>query len=349
MARKLLSILVIVLSYLIYKRAYHTTIEFENPTEDHPIEETPVMSKALSPVFFVSHGGPTFMLNNDTGGNRGCFATVQKIGSRLLNEIKPKFVIFVSGHWESSSSDTFEVGIPDSSLNAVYQKSSPHIFQKLEADEHSLYYDFYNFPDIMYRQRIHLKGSKPLAESIKEELTKNGLKSKLTERGLDHGVWVPLKSAFSKGELITDSGKFDLDVPVVQVSLAKTEDFGIHYKLGQALAPFREEGLVIVSGSSVHNLRELGLASITGQKALPYGPEFNAKLSNIITNHSGAESLKLLNELKLADRDLLYKAHPTLDHFMPIVVGVGAAENLKAKELYSDATLSLGWNIYEWN
>ena len=87
----------------------------------------------------------------------------------------------------------------------------------------------------------------------------------------------------------------------------------------------------------------------SGKKALPYVTEFNSKLSEIVTKKSGAAALEAFNLLKKQDRALLYKAHPTLDHIMPIVVGVGASNAALAEELYTDASLSLGWNLYQWN
>ncbi|GMM33804.1 hypothetical protein DASC09_011290 [Saccharomycopsis crataegensis] len=317
---------------------------------------------SVPPVYFISHGGPTFMFNDDFGGNTGCFQAIKRIGKDIKNKIKPKYIIIITGHWESRSSDLFEVGVPDlltsssvdekggeSSMGRRIARNNAH-YQKIDPNEHSLVYDFFGFPEKMYEQRFHVKGSSEIANKIQKQLTKDGLNAKTTSRGIDHGVWVPLKAGLSDGNIITDSGEWDIDCPLIQVSLAKSEDFDVHYKLGQSLAKFRDEGaLIITSGSSVHNLRDIGYAMSSGKKALPYVTEFNSKLSEIVTKKSGVAALEAFNLLKKQDRALLYKAHPTLDHIMPIVVGVGASNAALAEELYTDASLSLGWNLYQWN
>ena len=66
-------------------------------------------------------------------------------------------------------------------------------------------------------------------------------------RGFDHGVFIPLKVTFPKA-----------DVPIVQVSLLASMDSAEHIRLGQALAPLRDEGILIIgSGMSYHNMRTL--------------------------------------------------------------------------------------------
>lgn len=330
------------------------------------------------------------MDQNEFGSNKGAFNVVKQVGNHIKNIVKPKYIVVISGHWQSSSSARsvngngklamFEIGIPDDStmlgidkdghedhggslslfdLTKSSNNANDSKMMKLDPKEHSLIYDFYGFPDHMYRERFHVKGSSSIANLIQKQLAKHNLSSKVTKRGLDHGVWVPLKVAFgAPGKL--DSQQWDLppNCPLVQISLASggsrlfEEDFDVHYKLGEALSELRNQGaLIITSGASVHNLGDIGLAMHSGAKAMPYAVKFNDMLTEIISKYKGNDRLKQFNLLKeiASNQVLLRKAHPTLDHLMPVVVGAGAASEKFGKEIYSDAEYSLGWNIYQWD
>lgn len=83
---------------------------------------------------------------------------------------------------------------------------------------------------------------------MRELLSASGIFARPTQRGLDHGVFVPLRSMFA--------GK--TDIPIVQVSLYASEDPAKTIALGAALAPLRDEGVLIVGGGmAVHNLRDV--------------------------------------------------------------------------------------------
>lgn len=301
-------------------------------------------TKPKTPVFFFSHGGPTFMYPEDEfGGDKGAYQKTKSIGKYIQNTIKPNFIIVVSAHWQSNSNDRVEIGVPSIySKNAFSSKQSKDL---LDPEELDLIYDFYGFPDHMYKEKFHAKGSVELAQDIQQTLSSNQVDSKLISRGLDHGVWVPFKVAFSSNN--PKDKEWDIDCPLVQVSLSASDNFEFHHKLGQALAKYRElGGLVICSGMSVHNLRDLGIAMQRG-KTLPYVPKFGNLLSSIVTGSNGDERLEKLDGLQENERQLLYRAHPSLEHFMPIVVASGASFNEKAQELYNNSTLSLGWGIFQ--
>jgi aromatic ring-opening dioxygenase catalytic subunit (LigB family) len=285
-------------------------------------------SKPKTPVYFFSHGGPSFMYEDDPYGDTGAYKTVSKVGKFIKKQMKPNFIIVVSAHWEGNGQ--IEVSVPQDVFG--------------EDSENELIYDFYGFPQHMYKEQFHSKGNVALSKDIKTSLKEHGLKAQLTPRGLDHGVWVPFKVAFSTNK---EQGEYwDVEVPLVQVSLQHTNDFTIHRQLGQALEKYRElGGLVICSGMSVHNLRDLGLAASQG-RALPYVTPFNKLLTSVVSK-TGDERFQGLENLKIEHKQLLFKAHPTLEHFMPVVVASGAAEDEQAKELYNSASLSLGWGVYQ--
>lgn len=298
------------------------------------------------PAYFFSHGGPSFLYNDDMG-SLGAWKTVKKIGKTIKKQYKPDYIIVVSAHWQSKGSNLIEIAVP----------SVPH-------GENKLIYDFYGFPDYMFKEEFHTKNSESIAAKIRQHLEESGFESKLTKRGIDHGVWVPFKVAFSdytelEGKKLAP-GELDLlETAIIQVSLpANDTDFATQFKLGQTLNAFRENnvwdeasqkhatGLVICSGMSVHNLRDLGYAfRLPGP--MPYVKPFNQLLTKIMTTKSPL--LSDFEDIKKYNRELLYKAHPTLEHFAPAVVGAGLASEKKEviTELYNEETASLGWGIYQ--
>ncbi|CDO92358.1 unnamed protein product [Kluyveromyces dobzhanskii CBS 2104] len=294
----------------------------------------PSVGEAMTPVFFLSHGGPTFMYSEKEkdifGGDIGAFRTVRAVGQTVIQDIKPKFILYVSAHWQSKADDLIEVAVPKSLQQGL---------------ENELIYDFYGFPEYMYHETFHSENDLSLADDIVNTInhSDSGLRAKLTERGIDHGVWVPLKVAFPDDELLKNN------IPLIQVSLARNDyDFDSQFKLGQILSKYRDKGgLVLTSGMSVHNLRDMGSA---GNK--DYNRQFTTVLNNIVLakEQNKLDRFKaLLNDA--LSKELLLKAHPTLEHFVPIIVALGAAEpsedDLNVKELYNKCFESLGWGVYQ--
>ena len=109
-------------------------------------------------------------------------------------------------------------------------------------------HDFGGFPEPLYQIQYPAPGSPELAEDIAARLADAGLPAKVRpDHGLDHGVWVPLRRMYP-----------DADMPVVPLSVMPHGTAAQHYAIGQALAPLRDEGvLVIGSGGFVHNLGDL--------------------------------------------------------------------------------------------
>ena len=103
---------------------------------------------------------------------------------------------------------------------------------------------------IYFQLKYPAPGTPDLAKRVKALLHKAGFSrvEEDTKRGLDHGAWVPLKLMYPEA-----------NIPVCQLSLQPEKDGTYHYNLGKALAPLREEGVLIIgSGSATHNLREMG-------------------------------------------------------------------------------------------
>lgn len=169
-------------------------------------------------------------------------------------------------------------------------------------------HDFGGFPRPLYALQYPAPGSPELAVRVQQQLQSQGLAAGLdARRGLDHGAWVPLLHLYP-----------DADVPVIQVSLPFDTEEAKAFALGQALAPLAQEGvLVIGSGSLTHNLYEFrsGQAQVAS-----YAQEFSAWVRQAVQDGDTARLLQTLRTAPHAAR-----AHPTTEHFLPLLVAAGAA------------------------
>ncbi|KAK9484063.1 Extradiol ring-cleavage dioxygenase, class III enzyme, subunit B [Lipomyces starkeyi] len=272
--------------------------------------EVPAVNR--TPVYFFSHGGPTFMYSDrdEDSGDLGAFKMLRKIGKEIVEKIRPKAVVVFSAHWQGSH-DQVEVNM---------------------AEMTDMIYDFYGFPSFMYNEKYPNVGSKTIAQRVLDQLQSSGIKAKGVSRGLDHGVWVPFMV-----------GLQDLKVPIVQVSLFGTDNPNQHFALGKALAPLRDENILIIcSGMTVHNLRELGY--YRGSVA-PYAKPFDDMLARALSSDVGRVREDAM--ANLIKTDLAHKSHPTKEHLLPIYIAAGAAYNEKGERLYTNQTSSLAWGEYQ--
>lgn len=373
-----------------------TSINIKNKTN----LSTPTTSKK-QPVFFVSHGGPTFMYREETGSDKGAFDTTARLGHEIKTKYKPDYIVVLSGHWQpeytgSASLNELKIAVPPefSDLNTVTDKYKLY--------ENSLIYDFYGFPRHMYDVKFKNYVTKDVVQRLNTIVEESGNDMKLIPevRGVDHGTWVPLKVA--KLDDYTDEPSGTNQIPLVQMSILPSspkkaanpvssffgtypekvqtsrngnedtvETFENHFhKLGPILQKIRENnGLVICSGMSVHNLQDLGYTFMDpfGNK-FPYVDKFNQYLFDMITFHkkklaqssTGKQPSEEINSTYLLDKlvdlgktpelkKLLYQAHaPTIDHFLPFVAACGSLDKSEfAEELYNNKWGSLGWGIYQ--
>ena len=169
-------------------------------------------------------------------------------------------------------------------------------------------HDFGGFPRELYTLQYPAPGSSEWAARIQQQLALQGVSAQLDgRRGLDHGAWVPLMHLYP-----------DADVPVLQVSLPVDADEARAYALGRALAPLSQEGVLIVgSGSLTHNLYEFRAG---GVQPAAYAREFSAWVRQAVQD---GDTARLQQTLALAPHAA--RAHPTTDHFLPLLVAAGAA------------------------
>lgn len=268
-----------------------------------------------APVYFLSHGGPDVMYNKD----HAVYSVLQDIGKEITQKVKPKAVVVFSAHWQA-------------------KQDLIHVNNAVETD---LIYDFYGFPDYMYKVQYPNKGDPALASRIIDLLSSAGIKAQGVKRGLDHGVWAGFHVAF-------DPVENPLKVPLVQVSLYKSEDPDQHYRLGQAMAPLRDEGVVIIgAGMSVHNLRDMWdvMASDDPSRPLPYAVSFDNALKEAVEAPVHQRQMALAS---VCGRPDAKQAHPWMDHLMPVHVTAGAAGPDLGKQLWTLHEGNFAWAQYRY-
>lgn len=168
-------------------------------------------------------------------------------------------------------------------------------------------HDFGGFPVELYALQYPVQGQPALAGEAARVLADAGWSANLeARRGLDHGAWVPLMHMLPAA-----------DVPVFQVSMPHDLDAAGAFRLGQSLAPLRQQGVVILaSGSMTHNLHEI----FNGDgRPDAYALEFAHWVRNAVT---GNNTQSLVDYRRLAPH--AQRAHPTDEHFLPLLVAMGA-------------------------
>jgi 4,5-DOPA dioxygenase extradiol len=165
-------------------------------------------------------------------------------------------------------------------------------------------YDFYGFPRELYELEYRAPDAPELARRL-ASLLPGGVEQE--QRALDHGVWVPLLHMAP-----------DADTPVLQLSLPSMEGPEGLFELGRRLAPLRDEGVFILgSGNIVHNLRQLRR---DGDATPAWAREFDRWAAEAL--HRGDFDALVDYRQKAPG---LRRAHPTEEHFQPLLVAAGAA------------------------
>ena len=176
-------------------------------------------------------------------------------------------------------------------------------------------HDFGGFPQPLYELQYPAPGHLQFAVEASRLLADAGYEVDLDdERGLDHGAWVPLMHLLPAA-----------DIPVFQVSMPHTLDAAGALQLGRALAPLRQRGVLIVgSGSMTHNLYEIR-PSASGEAA--YAREFAAWVRQAGLADA---TVTLADSRRLAPHAV--RAHPTEEHFLPLLLAIGANDGNGSKD-----------------
>ena len=244
----------------------------------------------MFPTLYLSHGGGPMPLLGEPS-HAGIIKHFESLGSGPLQGEKPGCILVVSAHWAT-----------DGAHRVTTNPEPPLLF------------DYYGFPPAAYQVRYPAPGSPRVAQRIMDLLAGAGIKAEADpDRGYDHGVFVPLKMIYP-----------DADIPVVCLSLHADLDPAHHLRLGEALAPLRAEGVLIIgSGSSFHNMRLImggdrrrcGEASAT----------FDAYLQQLVRTDDAAKRRTMLEDW--ASAPMATEAHPlgAEEHLIPLHVVAGAA------------------------
>jgi len=172
----------------------------------------------------------------------------------------------------------------------------------------AMLYDYYGFPPAAYTVRWPAPGSNVVARRVEALLAQAGIPCATdSERGFDHGTFVPLAVAWPQAE-----------VPTVQLSLRAGLDPAEHLAIGRALAPLRDEGVLIVaSGMTFHNLR-----LFWDPRAIPLAEAFDAWLRDVATAPPDRRDAALAHWKTAPNATLV---HPREEHLLPLMVVAGAA------------------------
>ncbi len=218
------------------------------------------------------------------------FAIEPALAGPLLRQLgrelpRPRAVLVLSPHWMT----------PNVRVSSTATPETVH--------------DFGGFPAELYRIQYPAPGSPEVAARALELLNAAGWNATADERrGLDHGAWVPVRHLFP-----------DADVPVLQVSMPRDLDAAGAVRLGRALAPLADEGVLLLgSGSITHNLYEF--RQDIGAQGASYATEFVDWARASVARHDEAGLVNYLSAAPHAQR-----AHPTPDHYLPLPFAFGAA------------------------
>ncbi|MEH7249307.1 class III extradiol ring-cleavage dioxygenase [Neobacillus niacini] len=234
----------------------------------------------MVPSLFIGHGSPYLSVQQNE------YSTFLSLLGKRYN---PKAIVIFSAHWESEI------------LTLTYT-----------ADVLETVYDYYGFPEEMYKIKYPANGSTEIAKNLEIRFKKFGIKTKREERrGLDHGSWVALRHMFPKA-----------DIPVIQLSVHPFLSPKEQYTIGKALQGLGDEDILVIgSGTTVHNFKWF---FPDATEPIKEAVEFD----NWIIEHVQKRDIDSLDRyLQLAPHAQL--AVPRPEHFVPIFIALGSGDENK--------------------
>ncbi len=246
------------------------------------------------PTYFVSHGGGPWPWMKEQVGPAYDKLEASLAAIRTAHGDAVRAVLVVTSHWETPGFSVSSGAAP------------------------GMIYDYGGFPPHTYRINYPAPGNPVLAARVASLLSAAGHPAGLDpERGFDHGTFSLLYPVYPEARM-----------PVVQLSLRRDLDPGAHVEAGRALAPLRDEGVLILgSGLSFHNLRQFGPAGAAASKA------FDGWLQETMALAPSARTAALL---RWEDAPMARAAHPREEHLLPLMVALGAAEGEPAACVYHE-------------
>lgn len=264
----------------------------------------------LMPVVFVPHGGGPMPLLGDMN-HRELTHFMQSLAADLP---RPQAIVVITAHWEEE-------------LLSISDSPAP-----------GMMFDYYGFPPESYEFSYPAPGNPVLAKQIQQLLLAQNIEARLdNQRGYDHGTFVPLMLIYPAA-----------DIPVVQLSLLSSLDPAAHIAIGKALAPLREQGVLIVgSGMSFHNMR----AFFSSDPAIRGRSEtFDHWLNETLSSEALAATEREQRLTHWADAPQGRFCHPREEHLLPLLVCFGAASHSgkPARQNFSGLLFNTAISGYVW-
>ena len=264
-------------------------------SKGQPLTNAPddVTNVRMPSVYIPHGGGPAFFME---GPMRDLFQPMADylatIGASLPT--KPSSILVITAHWEES-------------VVALTGGEEPHLI-----------YDYGGFPPETYELTYSAPGHPDLADRAASLLAEAGIGHRVDpNHGWDHGVFIPLKVMFP-----------DADIPVVALSLTAGLEPGAHVRVGEALAPLRDDGVLLVgSGMSYHNLSRM----TDGAEA---SISFDDWLGQAL---DGDRQHRSTNLEAWASAPAGRAAHPREEHLLPLMVVSGAGSDAPARKTWQGA------------
>ena len=249
------------------------------------------------PTYFLSHGGGPWPWLKDL--RPGVYDQLERSlhnTRRELGEL-PRAVLMISGHWEADR------------------------FLLSSAAHPPMYYDYSGLPEHTYRIRYDAPGDPQLAETVRVMLERGGVPSGLDpRRGYDHGTFSLMQVLYPEAKL-----------PLVQLAMKADFDPAEHIRVGELLAPLRDQGVLIVgSGFSFHDTRSI----MSGAGKVP-SATFDAWLNQTLVDSAPKDRKQRL--IGWADAPAARAAHPREDHLIPLMVAAGAAGDDVGLRVYHES------------
>ncbi len=257
------------------------------------------------PVVYLPHGGGPWHVMKDAFGEGSGYGRLEEylvgFGKRYENETKA--ILVISAHWEERRP-------------TVHFGARP-----------GMLYDYGGFPEHTYHISWPAPGDPTLAAKVEGLLGSAGIETaRESERGYDHGAFVPLMVAFP-----------DAKLPVAQLSLIAGLDPAAHFAMGQALESLRSEGvLIIASGMSYHNM---GGFMSGDPRVAGISKRFDDWLAQAVSIEDPEKRRQALVDWRKAPGAL--DCHPRSEHLVPLFVAAGAAGKDPGRRDYASGLLGV--------
>lgn len=259
------------------------------------------------PVVFIPHGGGPWPFVQTRFMQPDEDSALRGYLAGLGGLTTPKALLVISAHWE--------MPVP-----TVMSGAAP-----------PMYYDYSGFPPESYKLNWPAPGEPALAARVRELLEGAGFASgEDAVRGFDHGTFIPMMLAYPAA-----------DLPTVQLSLIQGLDPAQHIALGRALAPLREEGVMIIgSGMSYHDLRGFG-----DPRSVEVSRAFDTWLQDAATS-APERRAEMLGDWTQAP--MARAAHPREEHLLPLMVVAGAAGNDQSRVAFEGTMLGAKLSAFQY-